>query len=152
MKKFVSLLCSIAMLFTICTSASATNVETTSEPANVAVMSVNDDGGIAPQAESKGLYYVEDANLSASPTSNDWYTIKVTPDKGATLRMWLKLDYGTLKIKAYSPWLMLTYNDSWSSSPTSDIILATKCTGDTYTIKLQTFDLVAHYSMLIYQN
>lgn len=151
MKKFVSLLCSIAMLFSLCTVAFAVDVEAT-EPADVAVMSVNDDGNASPQAESRGLYYAEDVTGFGSVDGTlNWHA--VTPDKGANLNVWTKNTGAkitvyvrkglTVKQRTYNP------NDPVNGR---DTCFFTNCSGTYYVaVNIEPPDW-GTYSILVYQN
>lgn len=153
MKKFVSLLCCMAMLFTLCTSAFAAEPEQTSTSADVAVVNVLGGSGISPQAESKGLAYIENQQILQT---GGVMNFKVTPEKGAHLRIWLKNTEGPVKVNV----MYTNIIGTWSNvgDPVTygvgerDNIFVNSCNGKPYLVQVAATDLWAIYSMLVYQN
>ena len=80
MKEILALVCSLAMLFGVTTTAFAAESVDTSTSSIVALNEVSNQ--ISTRATSKGLWYVENYNMPSNV-----YNAPVTPEKGSNLNV-----------------------------------------------------------------
>lgn len=145
MKKIVSLLCTLALavsLFTV--PVFAAEASETSDY-NVVEKTNAQTGGASVYATSKGLYYLEDKQLTYSGD----YTFTVTPEAGANLRIWTDIQDGDMRI-VVKRGLTTVYDNSFSAGE-RDVLITSNCTGGTYTVTLSTTTW-SIFSLLAYQN
>ena len=147
MRKLISLLCSLALVFTMI-SIPAYASETKS--ANDGVTFEKSSKSIL-KATSRELWYEENVGITATGVDN----MTVQPDKGANLRMWLKNTDGPVRIAvAYTNWLgfWVQISDTVYQPGERDVLLVSNCNGRRYQVKLSPTDIYAGYSILLYQN
>lgn len=160
MKRLLSMICCIAMMLTVC-AMPALAAETTPVPiAQTYEVENAIDGGVSTRATSQGLYYKENAYLAGSPTSAEGLQFEVTPEKGANLRIWLKVEsgtaYGPMKVtvseKNFLGIYSTVYTGTFNTGTDTDVLTRSNCNGRSYRIMLQATDLASKYSILVYQN
>lgn len=160
MKKLLSMFCCITMMLMVC-AVPAFAAETTLgvEPQTYEAENTT-SGDISGRATSQGLYYDEDAYLAGSPTSQEGLRFEVTPEKGANLRVWLKVEsgvaYGPMRVSVAERNFLgiytTVYSGSFNPGTDTDVLTRSNCNGKPYRVTLQATDLMAKYSILVYQN
>lgn len=147
MKKIVSLLCSLAMVFSMFSvPIYAAEIENTTE-----ATAIEKSSEAIGRATSQGLWYEENKTILAPGVNN----MTVQPEKGANLRLWLKNSNGPVRIAvAYTNALgfWVEISDTVYQPGERDVLLVSNCNGKRYQVKLSPTDLYADYSVLLYQN
>lgn len=137
-------------------SSSQMNVESVAEAStegeNSDVIIVASEDGITPYANPKDLYYTENAQVLAGVKN----VVNVTPTKGRALRVWLKVESGSVELKVVRPGFIgyVTEYDATFGAGARDVEVAGNCNGKTYQIQLISKDSTNGYntvSMLIYE-
>lgn len=148
MKKILALVCSLAMLFGVTTTAFAAESVDTSTSSIVALNEVSNQ--ISTRATSKGLWHVENYNMPSNV-----YNAPVTPEKGSNLNVWIK-NNEEVSMQVYETNLLGTYSkiDSTTFGPGErDVKIKTNCNSKKYLVQFnKRYDKSATISLLVYQN
>lgn len=145
MKKFITLLCCLSLMFSLnCVSvfaaeetASPAPVETFQQPINV-----------SDRATSLGLWYKENFFFM------DTMSFTVTPEKGANLNIWMD-NANTVGVVVYKTNMFGGYSQVYKESfgaGDRDVRVETKCNGKPYLVKFVSAIGGTGMSALVYQN
>ncbi len=148
MKKFLALVCSLAMIFGVTTTAFAADSVDTSKSSIVALNEVSNQ--ISTRATSKGLWYVENYNMPSNV-----YNAPVTPEKGSNLNVWIK-NNEEVSMQVYETNLLGTYSKIYSTTfgpGERDVKVKTNCNGKKYLVQFnKRYNKSTTISLLVYQN
>ena len=145
MKKILALVCSLAMLFGVTTTAFATeSVDTSTSSLNEVL------NQISTRATSKGLWYVENYNMPSNV-----FNAPVTPEKGSNLNVWIK-NNEEVSMQVYETNLLGTYLKIYSTTfgpGERDVKVKTNCNSKKYLVQFnKRYDKSTTISLLVYQN
>ncbi len=147
MKRFISMLCSIALV--MCMACVSTFAAENATIVDINETEITDNSSVLPRATSKGLWYAENLWFI------DTYSFNVTPESGANLNVWLKNDNPVLltvyKTNAFGGYSKV-YGATRFDAGERDVRVATNCNGKKFLVKFQSAIDGSTISTLVYQN